>query len=75
MCTTHASAKWEHTFGHLKHLVRVAANTTATVQQTSQGTALHFASTGALPDVILFLKGVPAFQLPLGLFKPVQNPN
>lgn len=75
MCATHTSAKGEQTLDHPKHLVRVAANTTAMVQQTSQGTALQFASTSALPNVILFLKGVPAFQLPLGLYTPVQNPN
>jgi len=75
MCATQSSPKWEQTLDHPKHLVRVASNTTATVQHTSQGTALQFASTGALPGVILFLKGVPAFQLPLGLYTPVQNPN
>ena len=75
MCATQSSAKWEQTLDHPKHLIRVAANTTATVQYTSQGTALQFASSSALPSVILFLKGVPAFQLPLGLHTPVQNPN
>jgi hypothetical protein len=75
MCATQSSAKWQQTLDHPKHLVRVAANTTATVQQTAQGTAVQFASTGALPGVILFLKGVPAFQLPLGLYRPVQNSN
>jgi hypothetical protein len=75
MCATRSSPKWEQTLDHPKHLVRVAANTAATVQQTTQGTALQFASTSALPGVILFLKGVPAFQLPLGLYRPVQNSN
>ncbi len=56
-------------------MVRVAANTSALVQQTHQGTALQFASSSALPGVILFLKGVPAFQLPLGLYTAVQNHN
>lgn len=71
MCAPQSNAKWERTLAHPKHLVRVAANATATVQQTAQGTALQFASTGALPGVVLFLKGVPAFQLPLGLYRPV----
>ena len=75
LCATQSSVKWKQTLEHPKHLVRVAANTTATVQQTAQGTALQFASTSALPGVILFLKGVPAFQLPLGLYQPVQNLN
>ncbi len=74
-CATQSSAKWEQTLRSPKHMVRVAANAPATVQQTSQGTALQFASRGVLPGVILFLKGVPAFQLPLGLHTPVQNPN
>jgi hypothetical protein len=75
MCATQSNIKWEQTLAHPKHLIRVAANTTATVQHTSQGTALQFATTSALPNVILFLRGVPAFQLPLGLYRPVQNSN
>jgi len=74
-CTGTTTAKFDHTLESPKHLVRVAANVSALVQQTTQGTALQFAPTSALPGVVLFLKGVPAFQLPLGLQMPVQNHN
>jgi hypothetical protein len=48
-----------------KHLVRVAVNSAARVQQSPMGTSLQFAPTSALSGTVLFLKGVPAFQLPL----------
>jgi hypothetical protein len=66
-CVTATTTKFEQTLHSPKHLVRVAANASALVQQTAQGTALQFAPSSALPGVTLFLKGVPAFQLPLGL--------
>jgi hypothetical protein len=74
-CAAQSSAKLEQTLHSPKHLVRVAANASALVQQTANGTALQFASSSPLPGVILFLKGVPAFQLPLGLNTVVQNLN
>ncbi|MCL4489650.1 MAG: hypothetical protein M1570_16215 [Chloroflexi bacterium] len=73
-CADTTTRKFE-TLDSPKHLVRVAANATALVQQTAQGTALQFAPGSALPGVVMFLKGVPAFQLPLGLQIPVQNHN
>ncbi|MGB8648783.1 MAG: hypothetical protein WCF84_26330 [Anaerolineae bacterium] len=69
-CVAEPNAKLTQTLSSPKHMVRVAANATALVQQTAQGTALQFAPTSALPGVTLFLKGVPAFQLPLGLQEP-----
>ena len=74
-CASQSTPKFEHTLHSPKHLVRVAANSTALVQQTAMGTALRFAPTSALPGVTLFLKGVPAFQLPLGFQTAVQNHN
>jgi hypothetical protein len=74
-CAEPTTAKFAQTLRSPKHLVRVAANASAWVQHTGQGTALQFAPCSALPGVILFLKGVPAFQLPLGLQMPVQNRN
>lgn len=74
-CADITTAKFDQTLQSPKHLVRVAANVSAWVQQTAQGTALQFAPASALPGVVLFLKGVPAFQLPLGLQMPVQNHN
>jgi hypothetical protein len=53
-----------------KQLVRIAANSAALVQQSSFGTSLQFAPTSSLSGVILFLKGVPAFQLALGFNQP-----
>jgi hypothetical protein len=74
-CTKTTTTKFEQTLDSPKHLVRVAANASALVQQSDQGTALQFTSSSALPGVTLFLKGVPAFQLPLGLQMPMQNCN
>jgi hypothetical protein len=74
-CVAGLTAKVEQTLQSPKHMVRVAANTSALVQQTPQGTALQFAPSSGLPGAVLFLKGVPAFQLPLGLYMPVQNHN
>ncbi len=74
-CTDATTTKFDQTLHSPKHLVRVAANVSALVQRTGQGTALQFVPSSALPGVVLFLKGVPAFQLPLGLQTPVQNHN
>lgn len=69
-CASTLNAKFARTLGSPKHLVRMAANTDALVQQTSRGTVLQFAPQSPLPGVTLFLKGVPAFQLPLGFNQP-----
>lgn len=53
-----------------KHLVHVAANAAALVQQQLSGTALQFAPDSPFPGVTLFLKGVPAFQLAFGFNQP-----
>jgi hypothetical protein len=53
-----------------KHLVQVAANSAALVQQTRFGTALRFALDSPFPGVLLLLKGVPAFQLAFGFNQP-----
>lgn len=55
-----------------KQLVRVAANSAALVQQTSAGLGLQFAPASALPGAIFTLRGVDAFQLPLGFQRPLQ---
>jgi hypothetical protein len=55
-----------------KHLVRVAANSAALVQQTSAGLGLLFAPASALPGAIFNLRGVDAFQLPLGFHRPLK---
>lgn len=72
-CAAALTPKFEQTLTRPKHLVRVAANTAALVQQTTAGTALRFASNSALPGVTLVLKGIPAFQLPLALQTPMQK--
>jgi hypothetical protein len=71
-CVGEDSPKTRQTLSSPKHMVRVAANSSAWVQQTPRGTALQFAATSALPGMILFLKGVPALQLPLGLQEPCE---
>jgi hypothetical protein len=74
-CAAPLTPKFSRTLNSPKHMVRVAANSAALVQQTPGGTALRFAPTSALPGTILILKGIPAFQLPLELFFTMQNLN
>jgi hypothetical protein len=69
-CSTTTTVKWAHTLESPKHLVRVAANTTALVQDTRLGMALQFAPESPFPGVTLFIRGVPAFQLALGFNQP-----
>jgi len=69
-CAAETTPKLSRTLNSPKHLVRVAANSAALVQQTPCGTALQFAPESSLPGVTLFLKGVPAFQLALGFHQP-----
>ena len=69
-CSTHVTRAWARTLDSPKHLVRVAANTAALVQDTHFGTALQFAPDSPFPGVTLFMKGVPAFQLALGFNQP-----
>jgi hypothetical protein len=69
-CVADDSPQLRRTLSSPKHMVRVAANSSAWVQQTPSGTALRFAPTSALPGTVLFLKGVPALQLPLGFQEP-----
>jgi hypothetical protein len=71
-CVAEPTPKLTQTLSSPKHMVRVAANSSALVQQTRTGTALQFSRASALPGVTLFLKGVPAFQLPLGLQEPFE---
>lgn len=74
-CAAQPTPKLLQTFNSPKHMVRVAANSPALVQQTVTGTALQFAPNSALPGAILILKGVPAFQLPLAFSFALQNRN
>jgi hypothetical protein len=74
-CAAPLTPKLSRTFNSPKHMVRVAANSAAWVQQTPGGTSLRFAPTSALPGTILVLKGIPAFQLPLELSFAIQNHN
>jgi hypothetical protein len=69
-CAPTASPKFQRTLSSPKHLVRMAANTDALVQQAPHGTTLQFAPHSPLAGLILFLKGVPAFQLSLGFHRP-----
>jgi len=60
----------QRTLNSPKALVRVAANATALVQQTHDGTTVVFDPRSALPGAVLALRGVPAIQLPLGFQRP-----
>jgi hypothetical protein len=69
-CAPTASPKFQRTLSSPKYLVHMAANTDALVQQAPHGTTLQFAPHSPLAGLILFLKGVPAFQLSLGFNRP-----
>jgi hypothetical protein len=69
-CTPEPTPKFARVLDSPKHLVQVAANSAALVQQTQFGTALRFALDSPFPGVLLLLKGVPAFQLALGFNQP-----
>jgi hypothetical protein len=69
-CAHPGTPRLTRTLNSPRQLVRVAANSAALVQQSSWGTSLQFAPNSSLPGVILFLKGVPAFQLSLGFNQP-----
>jgi hypothetical protein len=58
-----------------KHVVRVAANASALVHQTDEGTVVLFGPRSALPGAAFILRGVPAVQLPLGFhrYAPVRG--
>jgi hypothetical protein len=56
-----------------KRMVRILANSTASVQRSSWSTVLVFAPTSSARDLKLCVHGVPLHQLNLGLFQPLQN--
>lgn len=72
-CAAEQTARLKTALNSPKHLVRVAANSPAMVQQTSAGLALRFAPASALPGATLFLRGVRAFQLPLRFHDPYKT--
>jgi hypothetical protein len=69
-CASTTTPKFQRTLDSPKHLVQMAANTEALVQLAPHGTTLQFAPHSPLAGLILFLKGVPAFQLSLGFQRP-----
>jgi hypothetical protein len=56
-----------------KTLVRILANSPASVQRSPSSTVLVFAKTSSVPDFKLCLHGLPLHQLNLGLFQPLQK--
>ena len=69
-CAAALTPSVSRTLNSPKALVRVAANSTALVQQTAAGTNILFSPSSALPGATFTLRGVPAFQLPLGFHCP-----
>ena len=69
-CVTEPSGHVIRVLNSPKHVVRVAANTPALVQQTDEGTVVLFGPRTALPGAAFILRGVPAVQLPLGFHQP-----
>ena len=69
-CASEPTLKFVRVLDSPKHLVHVAANSAALVQQTRFGTALRFAPDSPFSGVLLLLKGVPAFQLAFGFNQP-----
>jgi len=71
-CAPEPTPKFVRTLNSPKHLVHDAANAAAHVEQTHGGTALQFAPDSPFPGLLLFLKGVPAFQLAFGFNQPLK---
>jgi hypothetical protein len=71
-CAAEPTPKFIRTLKSPKHLVQDAANAAARVERTHCGTALQFAPEGPFPGLLLFLKGVPAFQLAFGFNQPLK---
>jgi hypothetical protein len=69
-CAADPTPTVRRTLNSPKALVRVAANATALVQQTQDGTTVLFGPRSALPGAAFTLRGVPAIQLPLGFQRP-----
>ena len=69
-CAAEPSRRVSQVLNSPKHVVRVAANTPALVQQTDEGTVVLFGPRTALPGAAFILRGVPAIQLPLGFHQP-----
>jgi len=69
-CAADPTPTVRRTLSSPKALVRVAANATALVQQTHEGTTVLFGPRSALPGAAFALRGVPAIQLPLGFQRP-----
>jgi hypothetical protein len=59
--------------GSPKTMVRIMANSAASVQRSASSTVLVFAKTSSIPDFKLCLHGLPLHQLNLGLFQPLQK--
>ena len=56
----------------VKTMVRIGANSPASVQRLPHGTSLHFAPSSALPGVVLYLSGQHAYQLALPFNRPFE---
>jgi hypothetical protein len=69
-CAAEPSPSLTRILNSPKHVVRVAANAPALVQQTDEGTVVLFGPRSALPGATFILRGVPAMQLPLGFHQP-----
>ena len=68
-CAAAPTPNVTRTLNSPKALVRVAANSAALVQRTAAGTSVLFGPRSALPGAAFTLRGVPAFQLPLGFHR------
>jgi hypothetical protein len=71
-CTPEPTSKFVRTLNSPQHLVHDAANAAARVERTNCGTALQFAPESPFPGLLLFLKGVPAFQLAFSFNQPLK---
>jgi hypothetical protein len=74
-CATDMTPRLTRVLNSPKHVVRVAANAPALVQQTDAGTTVSFGPRSALPGAAFILRGVPAIQLPLGFHRPCKIPS
>jgi hypothetical protein len=65
----HSSPRFETVLAHPKHLVRIAANSPATIECSAEHVRVCFSPLSSLDSVIVCVAGMPGLQLMLPLFE------
>ncbi len=65
----HTSPRFEAVLSRPKHLVRIAANSPATIERSDARVRVCFSPLSSLKGVVVCVAGMPGFQLTLPLFE------